>query len=296
MKVTGFTFIKNAVKFDYPIVEAINSILPICDDFVVAVGQSEDDTLNLIKSINPNKIKAIETIWDENLRSGGRVLAAETNKALKHIPSNSDWCFYIQGDEIVHEKYLDKIKDALERYKDDDRIDGLLFNYLHFYGSYDYVGAASHWYPNEIRIIKNDRSIYSFRDAQGFRKGDNKKLRVYPIDAYIYHYGWVRIPEAMQQKQEHFHKLYHDDKWIEENVVSAEAYDYEEKVKVLEKFTGTHPAVIKDRIEKMNWKFDHDISMNRKSFKDKTKEFLLKLGINTYYHNYILKKPLRNKK
>ena len=40
MKVTGFTFIRNAVINDYPIAEAINSILPLCDEVVVALGNS----------------------------------------------------------------------------------------------------------------------------------------------------------------------------------------------------------------------------------------------------------------
>ncbi|MBM3912615.1 MAG: glycosyltransferase family 2 protein, partial [Sphingomonadales bacterium] len=45
MKVSGFTFIRNAVLLDYPILEAIRSILPLCDEIVVAVGKSEDETL-----------------------------------------------------------------------------------------------------------------------------------------------------------------------------------------------------------------------------------------------------------
>jgi hypothetical protein len=46
MKVAGFTFIRNAVKNDYPVVEAITSILSICDEFVVALGNSDDGTGN----------------------------------------------------------------------------------------------------------------------------------------------------------------------------------------------------------------------------------------------------------
>lgn len=101
MKVSGFTFVRNAIKFDYPIVEAIGSILPLCDEVIVAVGKSEDNTLELIRSINDPKIKIIETIWDDTLREGGRVLAEETNKAFDAIDSKSDWCFYIQGDEVI---------------------------------------------------------------------------------------------------------------------------------------------------------------------------------------------------
>ncbi len=290
MKVTGFSFIKNALIYDYPIVEAIKSILPICDDFVVAVGKSDDDTIDLIRSIDKDKIKIIETEWDESLREGGRVLAVETDKAFQYIPPDTDWAFYIQGDEVIHEQYLEAIKEGMLRHKDNDDVDGLLFKYLHFYGSYDYVGASSNWYKNEIRVIKNNKNIYSYRDAQGFRKGSDEKLNVAVIDAYMYHYGWVKDPRAMQRKQETFHKLWHNDQWLERNVIDAEEFDYAQHVKELKKFEGTHPSVIKDRIEKSNWKFDYDISLNKKTLKDKFKDFLATYF--TYemgYKNYKIK-------
>ena len=76
MKVTGFSFIKDAVICDYPIEEAIKSILPLCDEVIVAVGKSNDNTLELVRNIDPDKVKVIETVWDDNLREGGRVLAS----------------------------------------------------------------------------------------------------------------------------------------------------------------------------------------------------------------------------
>ncbi len=287
MKVTGFSFIRNAIKYDYPIVEAIQSILPICDDFVVAVGKSDDDTLELIKKIDPSKIIIIETVWDDSLREGGKVLAVETNKAFQAIAEDSDWAFYIQGDEVMHEKFLPVVKSAMEKYLHNKRVDGLLFNYTHFYGSYDYVGASPRWYSNEIRVVRNNKSIYSFRDAQGFRKGDNEKLKVKAIDASIYHYGWVKPPESMQKKQEDFNKLWHNDQWIDKNIAKATEFDYS-TVDLLTLFKGQHPEVMKKRIASQNWKFDHDISINRLSFKNKIKRGLKKyLGINIGYKNYI---------
>lgn len=289
MKVTGFSFVKNAIIYDYPVVEAIRSILPICDEFVVAVGKSDDATLDLIRSIDP-KIRIIETEWDESLREGGRVLAVETDKAFHAISTDSDWAFYIQGDEVVHEKYLPVIREAMAKYVVNEKVDGLLFKYRHFYGSYDYVGASAAWYSHEIRVVKNNPRIYSYKDAQGFRKGDNEKLNVVPIEAYIYHYGWVKAPAAMQKKQENFNKYWHDDQWVEENVVKAEEFDYEGHVRQLELFTETHPAVMKDRVERLNWKFNYDISRSKKSTKDKFKAFLKRIGIDTSYRNYILAK------
>jgi hypothetical protein len=291
MKVTGFTFIRNAVKFDYPVVEAIRSILPLCDEFVVAVGKSEDNTLELIKNIDENKIRVVETVWDDSLREGGKVLALETDIAFKAIGDDTDWCFYIQGDEVVHEKYHPAILDALKKWKDDSSVDGLLFKYLHFYGSYDYIGTAPGWYKNEIRIIKKNPKIYSYRDAQGFRKNNDEKLTVVPINAFVYHYGWVREPKAMQRKQETFTKLWHNDEWVAKNVRKADQFDYASHIDALAHFDGTHPEVMRERIERKNWKFDYDISFNRLTIRQKLKNFVQnKLGYNLSYENFILKK------
>lgn len=297
MKVSGFTFIKNAIIYDYPIEEAIKSILPICDEFVVAVGKSDDKTLQLISQIDKDKIRIIETEWDENMRSGGRVLAMETDKAFAEVSQDSDWAFYIQGDEVVHEKYLKTIHAAMEENLNHPEVDGLLFNYLHFYGSYDYVGSSFSWYSHEIRVIRNDKSIYSYRDAQGFRKAGDKKLKVQPIDAYVYHYGWVKEPDAMQRKQENFHKHWHDDNWIEDNIVAADEFDYMKHINELKPFLGQHPMVMKQRIEAKNWKFDYDISFNRRTIKDKIKDILSKyLGISAVYKNYRIAKPSKSEK
>jgi hypothetical protein len=266
MKLTGFTIVRNAVKYDYPIVESIRSILPIVDEYVVAVGNSEDETMALIRSINSPKIKIIETVWDDSLREGGRVLAEETNKAFDVIGDDTDWCFYLQGDEVVHEKYHDEILRACNEYKDQKNVDGLLFKYEHFYGSYDYVGDSRTWYRNEIRIVRNDKSIRSYRDAQGFRK-NREKLNVKPINAFIYHYGWVKDPRFQQAKQENFHKMWHDDNWVKENVAEANAYDYS-MIDSLKKFQGTHPSVMKDRLQRMSWEFHWDGTNKKFKLKD----------------------------
>ncbi len=274
MKISGFTFIRNAIKYDYPIVEAITSILPICDEFVVAVGNSDDNTEELIKSIGSPKIKIINTVWDDSLREGGRVLAEETNKAFGAISKDSDWAFYIQGDEVMHEKYLPVVKAAMEKWKDDKKVKGLLFNYLHFYGSYDYVGDSRNWYRKEVRIIRNLPGMHSFRDAQGFRL-NNKLLKVKAVDAYIYHYGWVKPPDVQQNKIESFNKLWHSDKWVETNIPNVDAFDYS-KIDSLAKFEDSHPEVMKERFAKMNWAFSFDPTKKNFSLKSRFLHFIEK--------------------
>jgi hypothetical protein len=269
MKVCGFTFVRNAIRFDYPVTEAITSILPLCDEFIVAVGKSEDNTRNLIQRINSDKIRILDTVWDDSLRKNGKVLADETNKGLDKVPAGTDWIFYIQADEVVHENYHSEIRSEMERWKDDKKVEGLLFNYTHFYGSYEYTGDSTRWYRKEVRIIRNDPSIRSFRDAQGFQKND-RPLDVKELNAKIFHYGWVKPPALQQEKQKYFHRLWHDDAWMAKNILDTSSFDYS-KIDSLSRFNGTHPAVMQERIAAANWKFDFDPTKKKLSLKSRLK-------------------------
>lgn len=266
MKVAGFSFVRNAVKFDYPIVEAIESILPLCDAFYIAVGKSEDETLQKIQAIQSDKIRIIETVWDDSLREGGQVLAVETNKCFDAISDDFDWCFYIQGDEVVHEADHDAIRKAMQTHFNNTEVEGLLFKYLHFYGSYDFIGDSRKWYRNEVRIVRNNKAIRSYKDAQGFRL-NGRKLKVKAIDARIFHYGWVKPPEKQMEKQRSFHKMWHNDQWVKQKLGDKNQFDYS-TIDSLKHFTGSHPKVIQNRITNSNWRFDFDPTQKNMRLKE----------------------------
>ncbi|MCU0423781.1 MAG: glycosyltransferase family 2 protein [Bacteroidia bacterium] len=284
--ITAFTIVRNALKYDYPIVESITSILPIVDEYVVAVGNSDDQTKELIQNINSDKIKIIETIWDDSLREGGVVLAVETNKAFDAITNKADWCFYLQGDEVVHEKYHQEILSACEKWLPYQEVEGLLFKYTHFYGSYYYVADSRVWYRQEIRIVRNNKAIRSYKDAQGFRI-NGRKLNVKPIEAHIYHYGWVKDPRAQQAKQEGVRKFWHDDEFIHKHVATASEFDYG-NIDSLKPFTETHPAVMSQRLKRMNWDFKWDINKKKFSLKGRLLYYIEKTtGIRLFeYKNF----------
>ncbi|NWJ49665.1 MAG: glycosyltransferase family 2 protein [Bacteroidetes bacterium] len=267
MKVTGFTFIRNAVKFDYPIVEAITSILPICDEFIVAVGNSEDETQQLIEQIASPKIHIINTVWNDELREGGNVLAEETNKAFDAISNDTDWAFYIQGDEVIHEQYLPEIQHSMKRWLYHKDVEGLVFDYLHFYGSYDFIGDSRRWYRKEVRIVRNNKKIRSYRDAQGFRI-EGRKLKVKQIAAWVYHYGWVKPPEKQQLKQLHFNRYWDKSLPDGDKTLVIEPFDYSQTDSVAW-FKGTHPKVIQQRINKMNWEFGFDPTQRNLTLKSR---------------------------
>ena len=247
MKISGFTFVRNGFKLGYPVLESLQSLLDICDEVVIAIGNSDDETEERIKNLGNPKIIIISTVWDETLREGGTILAQQTDIALQHC--TGDWLLYLQADEVLHEKDYDIIKQYAHRYFHHPTIEGLLFSYYHFFGNYNYIGTGRQWYRSEIRMIKNTNSVFSWRDAQGFRTKDAngiRKLKVASIPASVYHYGWVRNPIAYLKKQEAFHKLYHDDTWLKEHLPTSEEFP---SCYQLDTFTATHPTIMNNKIQ-----------------------------------------------
>ncbi|MGE5481109.1 MAG: hypothetical protein ACM3U1_11875 [Chloroflexota bacterium] len=263
MKISGFTFARNAAKLYYPIRESIESILPICDEFVVALGKGDEDdtTREEILSIGSDKIKIIDTIWDDKWKRG-TIHAVQTDVAMKAC--TGDWLFYVQADEVVHEDDLPIIKARCEELLEDKRVEGLLFDYVHFWGDYDRYHASHGWYPHEIRIVRNLPDVHSFESAQSFRRFDfwenprqetgTHKLNVAKANARIFHYGWVRPPHLMQNKRRYFYANHRGKEQSELDFAAApKEFDYGPMSKIA-KFTGSHPAVMKGMIARMNWK------------------------------------------
>lgn len=252
MKVSGFTIVRNGVKYFYPFKEAVLSILPLCDELIINVGASEDNTLEVVKSINSKKIKIIEREWDMSLRESGKLLSVETNHALEEC--SGDWCFYIQADEVLHEKYIPDVQSEMTSHFKNPEAEGLRFKYKHFYGSYDYYqDNYRHWYIRESRVIKRNPDIVSWGDAMDFRHKDGSKIKSININAEIYHYGYVRPPDTLLRKRIDFHKLYGSDEEVVKFADSVQTYD---DLGNLKKFDDSHPAVMQNRINMSNWDFD----------------------------------------
>ncbi|HVZ96861.1 MAG TPA: hypothetical protein VG847_08300 [Chitinophagaceae bacterium] len=265
MTISGFTMVRNATRLYYPVKESILSILPLVDEFVVALGNCDegDTTLQEIQSISSGKIKIIHTVWDIEKFPGGSEYAHQTDIAKNHC--KGDWLFYLQSDEVVHEKYLPEIRNMCEKFLNTKEVEGLLFKYRHFWGDYSHYIVSHAWYPKEIRIIRNDAEIHSWRDAQSFRripgfdgihyfqKTHTYKLRVAATDAEIFHYGWVRPPVMMQRKRVSFETHKHGEgKAKAAFMQEPDEFNYG-RIDKLKKFAGTHPAVMSDFIKKFNW-------------------------------------------
>ncbi|HEV8540368.1 MAG TPA: hypothetical protein VGQ60_04325 [Nitrospiraceae bacterium] len=254
MKVSGFTICRNAVKFDFPIVEVICSALPVVDEFVVNVGQSDDGTLDLIRSIGSDKVRIVESVWDDRMQKDGLLFSRETNVALSRCAG--DWALYLQADEVLHEAEHDTVRKAMRDYLNQPAVLGLTFRYLHFYG--DYRSCNPWFYHRAVRIIRNDGQIESCGDAVGFwLKADQEYLqtvhkdRLRPSGATIYHYGWVKPPRVLLEKFRYQIARHHGNQPGAEQakMLAQEAYEFEE-YDIMKNFTGAHPAVMRDRVNR----------------------------------------------
>lgn len=303
MRISGFSMVKNATKLYYPITEAIASILPVVDEFVLALGKgdSDDRTREEVEALGSDKIRILDTVWDTETFPRGTENAHQTDIAKSAC--TGDWLFYLQADEVVHEKFLPHIEEQCQKHLDDHEVEGFLFNYLHFWGDYWHYIPNHGWYPQEIRIIRNDPDIHSWRSAQSFRripdfdgysyrqKEGTSKLQVAPLDAYIYHYGWARPPHLMKRKKQALASIHAGNNQEEaltndhhQNPVEEFDYGY---IDQLPKFKGSHPKVMNERLEAFNWgdKLKPDnVNKSRKPFKHET----IKNRLLTYFEQNVM--------
>ena len=257
MKISGFSYVRNGFDYGVPFLEAYQSILPVCDEFVVTVGEGNDGTKEAIQKLNDPKIRIIDTVWDMSLRANGKIFAQQTNMALDAI--TGDWAFHIQADEVIHENDIYKIKEAVERNDNDKRVEGFILPFIHFWGGYDHIRTSRRVHKNEVRLFRNGLGVRSYRDSLGFRKyrdfkayandtEKGEKLRVKKIDAPIYHYTEVRGPGAKTKKAAAIGAFYEKN---DGKPVQKEEYGYDR----LEKFTGTHPRLMSEKVKAQDWEY-----------------------------------------
>jgi hypothetical protein len=250
VRISGFSFVREAVSLGYPVREALTSILPLVDELVVVVAAAEPDdgTRALVASLDDPRLRILDAEWNDARRE--LAYSDLTNLALDAC--TGDWCFYVQADEVVHEDDHARVVDRCRHLLPDARVEGLLFDYLHFFGDFEHVQAGQGWYPSEIRIIRNGAGIRSVRDAQSFRHESGRRLAVSRAGAKIFHYGWARHPRLMQRKIREFwsHRL--EEPEVDELVGAAADFDYGPLGR-LPRWKGRHPRVMAERIAAMDW-------------------------------------------
>ncbi|WP_051889222.1 hypothetical protein [Schleiferia thermophila] len=291
IRISAFTFLRNAVDYDLPFVESISSALPIVDEYIVALAHSSDATEEKLLQIETDKLKIISTDWIPEVYTRNTEYARQTDLAKAHCTGH--WLLYLQGDEVLHEEDHSKIMRAIRKAHEHRDVEGILFNFLHFWADYRHVHRSHTWYKKEIRLIRNLPEIHSWRDAQSFRffhippkspadylsKHHSRKLRVIDSSIRIFHYGHVKKIELQHKKvQDAANTFYQNKKTI--------SFDFG-NIHNVPLYIGTHPAVMKDRIAEFEKNQAHPSFKNKPNPKlhkhERLKYRLLSWVENTFF-------------
>lgn len=256
MKISGFTFVRNAVRLDYPVVESINSILPLVDEFVVNVGQSDDGTLDLIRGIGSPKVRVVESRWNPNISTGGYVLAQQTNVALFNCTGT--WAIYLQADELVHERDHGWLHNMMTRYEKDDDVEGLLLRRLTFAGGYNALVDVYPFYRDlACRVVKPHRFVLSRGDAASFTvhpkyKERGRRIRAVDTGLDFFHYADVRRPAASAAFKAEKGNFWDMPNAAADAAALQEEYYASHLRSFMTEYRGTHPAAMQARIASYN--------------------------------------------
>lgn len=274
MKVSGFTFLRNGQKLGYPFVASIRSILPLVDEFVIALGPCDDDTEKMVRGIGDAKIKIIPTQWNEKINPGYSVkgFVYGQQKSIALFNCTGDWAFYLEADEVIHENDLPKIRAAMEKYLNDERVEALAFDYLHFYGNKNTIAWSPGWYRSEVRIIRNTIPAWS-SEALFFNIVETHKKSRYPRAAHtgatVFHYGWVRSEAQMNLKSASVQKYWNDQ--------PSAKVDYSKiDFAALKLFSGSHPQAVQEWLPSADGIFQADPN-HRLTAREKKHRRMLKL-------------------
>jgi glycosyltransferase involved in cell wall biosynthesis len=296
--ISGFTYVRNGLEMGYPFIEAMQSILDICDEFVIAIGDSNDGTREAVLALGSSKIKVVDTIWNLENRKGGLLFADQSNAALKKC--TCDWVVHVQADELFHENDVQLIKQEILRNDTDERVEGFLFPFLNFYGSYNVIRTSRRAHRFEVRAFRNHKNIFAYKDSQGFRRHSSEaafnegsigeKLNVMKLKYPVYHYTKVRSPKGMAEKSNFFMRFWHQDEALEKRK-HFKNFDYY-NVDRVEKYVGPHPQLMSVNIENQDWKFDLKKVKSNMPIKYKILHFIEDLtGYRLFeYKNYLLLK------
>jgi hypothetical protein len=239
---SAFTIVRNALKLNFPVVAAVCSVLGVCDEVVVNVGKSDDETRDIVEGIGDSRIRIIDTVWD--MSRGDETLARETQRAMDAC--RGAWGIYIQADEVLHETGAAILRQQVAACDADPRVEGLVVSYLHFYGDFNHVATSRRWYRREVRCVRLGTGIHPYQGAQGFRVGaESRKIRARLTDAQMFHYGWARPAASMREKLKTTKEMY---PWAAGRLDRDLARGTLEWMPLLRPFHGAHPAVAREWI------------------------------------------------
>lgn len=249
----------NVTIMDYPLEEAVYTALQICDEAVIVMGQSQDDTEQRVWSIfegyEPGRVVMCKQyfVYDRGWQQRWWNFAV--------AQTDAEWLLWLDADEAIHEGKVGKIHDLME--KPDCGL--IRFPFLHFYATKDYairmplvhntrMGRRSigyrmvNWCTDQT---PNNAACQVVFGLDGIEANAHSWEGEYieDVDAPIYHYGWCRDATALAISQVKHRAWYADGGGLERGTIPmVRPHPFDVKGKLsngrLARWEGSHPAIM----------------------------------------------------
>ena len=195
----GTMFVYNAISQDYCMDEAIQCLKEFTDEVILLDAGSTDGTAERLKLFEDKKTKVILLNNEEwHSQHGAEKLNYFTNKAFEHL--TTEYNFYLQADEILHEKSYKKVREVIELGHE-----GYMVKRINLWGSpYTQLNVEHSRNPCSYEVIRLAKSYCkSVGDAESI---DAQCVLDFVEDIRIYHMGFVRFRDIMKQKTIHIQR------------------------------------------------------------------------------------------
>jgi len=248
-KLCGVTLVRNGVKYDYCFKECILSLLDTCDYVVCVYVESEDNTLEILKSIDNPFLQIVEVpISEWDLFNGKERLSYITNIGIQIADKlGFQYVLNVQADEVVLPESKKHIKYAIH-----NEDNGFMIKRINLWGSaYKQLNVPQNRLPCSNYVIRLTKA--KFRSVD-----DGESIAVpscnieYVEKIKIVHYGFVRDKKIMKSKainmQENvFNMGCHDEKLDMADEFIPELWFSENDLMPIE---FEHPEIMKDWLNK----------------------------------------------
>ncbi len=249
--ISGCVAARNSVKFGYPLRECLESLVPICDEVVLAYDPTTDDgTPELaIRLRDELGIVLFESPWDMNNMKKGLEIGHQSQVAMDACSPSTEWRLCVQQDEAFHEEDHSKIQELVRN--DLPGVTGFDFVRPYFFGNLHTIRRD--WSVKITRLTKKGTHTYDDFDGQNCRPL-NPLMHHADSGIWLYHYSRIGDPQLIAKRVRNVDSFFHaEDNLPEESELAPydfstreyDSYAFTENPKEthseLLTYQGTHP-------------------------------------------------------
>lgn len=241
---SGFVCVRNAVKFDYCVEEAVKSLIPVCDEVVISYGgvygEEDDGTLEIVKGLvkMDSRVRAVWYDWP-NPERNIHWWTTWLNHARERLLY--DTMLGLDSDEVLDPAGYNQIRAMTSTGC------SALFHRLNFWKDPQHLAPENRVCGTQVARL-GPTSAWMCSDEPFPAVNPNIRTKAEPFPSLrIFHYGFLRKPDAFVKKADAIQNMFFGstDARLAEQVAKGQRWDERDYFdgESLRKFDGQHPEV-----------------------------------------------------